>query len=302
MTIQLRLIRPFTVTPDNLTSSIPESEAEYNIGVTYAAGEVVQDTIGAEATHHLFESVAAGNLGNPLTDESKWIDLGATNRWAMFDSVNGTQTISDNNIEVEIEVTGRADGLALLNMSGETVAVAMEDDGGNLVYDETFSLVSAAGITSWYAYFSETIAYDSELVLTDLPLYSNPTITVVVSSDSGDVAVGTLVVGQSAELGMTQLGARGGITDYSRKTTDDFGNVSLIERAYAKRVSFRTVVENSLVDQVFDILTAVRAVPCVWVGAEDYRLTWVYGWAREWATEITYHTHSFVTLEIEGLT
>lgn len=299
---QLKLIRPFTVTPDNLTTTVDETGNEYSPAVTYAEGEVVQFTYGADATHRRYESVVAGNVGNALTDESKWLDLGATNRWAMFDQVNGTQTTNDNDIGVSIDVTGRADGIALFNVSAETIEVTVDDAVGNEVFNQTYSLVSSAGITSWYAYFSEEIAYSSDLVITDLPLFTDPTITVEITSDSGDVACGTLVLGQVKDLGGTLYGARGGITDYSRKTTDEFGNTSITERAFAKRVGFKTMIPNSMVDGVFDALVAVRAIPCVWVGTEDFRSTWIYGWARDWATEIAFVNDSYVTVEIEGLT
>lgn len=299
---QLTLIRPFTVTAANLTSSVAESGTEYSAAVTYATGDVVQYTVGTDATHRRYESVADANVGHELTDEAWWLDLGATNRWAMFDQVNGTQTESDNDIDVSVAVTGRADGLALFNMTAETVEVTMDDADGNEVYNETFSLVSTAGIGDWYSYFNEPITYAPDLVLTDLPLYTDPTVTVSITSDSGDVACGTMVLGQTKQLGGTQYGARGGITDYSRKTTDDFGNTTLVERAFAKRSSFRLMVDNILVDGVYDALVAVRATPCVWIGSEDFRMTWVFGWARDWAAEITYVSHSMINIEIEGLT
>jgi hypothetical protein len=47
-----------------------------------------------------------------------------------------------------------------------------------------------------------------------------------------------MVLGQLRDLGSTPLGAKGGITDYSKKSTDDFGNLSLVERGFAKRWSF----------------------------------------------------------------
>lgn len=484
----MKLVRPYTITPGNLTSSVPLDDApEYSVSATYGVGDRVMSTTGAAPNFRKYESLAAGNVGNALDDTSKWLDLGPVNRWAMFDTKNGTATTSAANISVSVAIDGRADGLALFGLDAERVYAAMSYIGTQhsnlLIYSEQFdnaawtktattitanaalapdgtmsadeviettaatnhsvvasatleagaqytlsvyakantasviqvlldhisgtndwanfdliagtvsagpleaaiedagngwyrcsitgisatasssavymsiidsptgtrvrnyvgtgrslylwgaqleasafatsyvptttaaitttthtpwrklvNLQSDSGITSWYEYFTEEISYKTEVVLTGLPLYANPTISVTISAADGVVSCGTMVVGQSRELGGAVYGAKGGIQDYSRKETDDFGNYTLVERSYAKRNTFRVVCENGGVDEIFNLLAEVRATPVVWLGTEDYALTWSYGWARDWAVEIAYPTKSFLTIEIEGLT
>jgi len=298
----MKLIRPFTVTAASLTSNVPETGTEYAVSGTYALGDVVINTTGASPTNHSYESLVAGNTGNALTDASKWLDLGATNRWAMFDNVNGTTTTVASPINVTVAVTGRADGVALLGMSGESVQVIVRDSGSTIIYDETTSLISDSGVSSWYDYFSEEIAYITDLVITDIPLYTNPTVQVIITSGSGNVSCGTMVVGQVRELGGTIYGAKAGIQDYSRKETDDFGNYTLVERSFAKRSSSKIVCDNAQVDAIFSLLAQYRATPVVWVGTDTYSHTWLFGWARDWAIEIVIADKSYLSLEIEGLT
>lgn len=299
----MKLLRPFTVTPGNLTTNVPLLDAsEYSATASYAVGDVVMSTTGTAPTYHKYESLAATNVGNALDDVSKWLDLGPVNRWAMFDTKNGTATTATGSIDTSIQITGRADGLTLFGLDATSVQVTVTTGDYGTVYSQTFGLQADSGITSWYGYFTEEVVYKSDLVVTDLPLYSNPTITVSIIKDGAGATCGTFVVGQSVELGGTVYGAKGGIQDYSRKETDDFGNYTLVERSYSKRNTYRVVCENNRVDAIFDLLAEVRATPVIWIGTDDYSFSWAFGWARDWAVEIAYPTKSFLTIEIEGLT
>lgn len=278
--------------------------AEYSATATYGLGDTVINAVLGAADHHTYESLAASNVGHPLTDAAWWLDLGPTNRFRMFDQSNSTVSTTTNyGIDVIVAVgADRCDGIALLNVDAQSVQVQVTHPTLGTIYDQTYSLLKDSGITSWYDYFTEEIVYGGDLVLTDLPLNSGVNVRAFMTSSIGAVTCGTMVLGQTRILGGTNYGARGGITDYSRKTTDDFGNTSLVERAYAKRTTYRISCENGMVDTIFALLAQYRATPVVWVGSEDYAMTWLYGWARDWAVEIAYPTTSFLSLEVEGLT
>lgn len=474
----MKLIRPFTVTAANLTSNVAEDGTypEYAVSATYALGAIVIETVGPTASHHAYESLVAGNVGNPLTNAAKWLDLGATNRFAMFDQSNGSATTNATSIDASIAVTGRADGLALLNLDAQTVdiemnvaspphtnlalysgahngpswsvfdSVVIEDsqigpsgrrnadkftgtgtgptvlrqnittgapyftmshelapgtatsahmatNGLGLVahfdliagvatlvmgtacgmdklengfyrcwvtvaqtptpisigwilgptsvfdvtttdslyvgnsqfeeasapsarivttsapvtssiseiYSQTFNLQSDSGVSSWYDYFSEEIIFATDLVLTDLPLYTSPIIRAVINK-TGTASCGNMIVGQGRELGDVVYGARVGIADYSRKTVDDFGNYTLVERSFAKRTSFKIVIPNTQIDQMQTLLAGYRATPVMWIGTDQYAATWVFGFYKDFSIEIAFVEKSNVTLEIEGLT
>ena len=83
--------------------AIGPTETAYNPATTYALG----DTVYSAAAHRCYESLAAGNLGNPLpvlpeTETTKWIDVGPTNRWAMFDLSRNTQTVAASPLTVVV--------------------------------------------------------------------------------------------------------------------------------------------------------------------------------------------------------
>lgn len=292
------LIRPLTIDSSNLTSNVAlDDGGEYSSTATYALGDVVIDTA---TTYHAYESLADSNTGNALTDSASWLDHGAVNRLAMFDQVVGTVT-ENSSIDVTIAGTSVLNGLALFNLDAQSVQVTVTNASGTL-YDETVSLRSTFGITDWYAWFTQEISYKSDMVLTDLPPNSGTNVRVQITSTSGSVSCGTMVLGKLRSLGTGPFyGLRGGITDYSRKTTDDFGNATLVERPYAKRISYNTMVPNGDIDGVFNALTDVRATPSVWIGVTDYGMTSTYGWPRDWGITISYPTQSLLSLEIEGL-
>lgn len=151
------MTRPYSVTAANLTSNVAITGTEYAVSGTYALGATVINTTGTSPTYHEYESLIADNTGNALTDATKWLDLGAINRFRMFDTVNGTTTTNATSINVTVAVTGRADSIGLLGLDAETVQVIMTAGVYGTVYDQTYSLLSDSGITSWYEYFSEDV-------------------------------------------------------------------------------------------------------------------------------------------------
>lgn len=267
---------------------------------TYALGDTVI-VVGADS-HHAYESLAAGNLNNAVTDVTKWLDLGATNRWKMFDEAVQSQTSNPDSIDVTLAVPGRMDSLVLQNLSASEARIQMTDAVEGLVYDQTFSLVSDSGITDWYAYFFEPIVRVTELGVTDLPPYSNPTVQVTLTADSELVLCGSCVVGLSKDLGNTQYGASIGITDFSRVEEDAFGNLAVTRRAYSRKAAFTFWILAAQVDDIYNLLAGYRATPVVVIGSGLYGATIVYGFISDFRIEIAYPTRSLGTLEMKGLT
>jgi hypothetical protein len=115
----MKMILPFTVDDTSLLySNVPESEGpEYDATITYGLAAVVV------SSHRAYESLQASNVGHALTNTSWWLDLGPTNRWKMFDQSNGSQTVLANQVSTSVQVTGRADSVALLNVAAKRVNI-----------------------------------------------------------------------------------------------------------------------------------------------------------------------------------
>lgn len=297
------VVRPVTITDDILiSSSVPESEAVWSSGTTYAADAIVRGHTDATA-HKLYESQQASNTNhNPTTDDGTWwLEIGPTNTWAMFDTTISTQTEDENEIEVVIEPPGLVDTISVQAVSAASLRIIQVDDDEGTVYDETFSLVSDSGITDPYAYCFEPIERLSELTVTGLKPYAGSTVTVTLAADGETVLCGALIPGLSRDIGGAQYGATVGIIDFTRKSRDAFGRYTVIPGAFSKRANFQVMVENTFIDQLQNLLTSLRATPTLYVGSETYASTTVYGFFRDFNVEIAYPTKSLCTIEIEGL-
>ena len=267
----LRLLQPIEMTDAGLSaSSVPETDyPEWAVGATYAAG----DRVIKAATHRVYESAVAANIGNDPVSTGKWIDIGPTNRWAMFDQALGSLTQADGSIIVTLDPASAANAVALLDVTGATVRV------------------QAAG-------YDRLVAATGTALFLDMPLSDGP-VTVSVAGP-GTVSVGTLLIGQIVGLGVTESAPSAGITDYSRKETGEFGEVTVVQRAWAKRMSVAGLISTDAIDLVFGRIASVRAVPSLWIGDEALESITVYGFFKDFSIEVGENV-SKLSLSIEGL-
>lgn len=292
----MKFLKPTVITDALLVSSnVPETDyAAWSGATTYALADRVI------SAHHIYESLQAANLNHAVTDAAWWLDLGATNRWKMFDQGVGSQTSMASQIVVTVE-PGLINSIALLDIEAQSVQIEVVADALT-IYDETFVIGDDAILNDWFEYFFEDIDPQTDLTVVGLPVYSGGEVTVTINAPI-TAKCGTMVVGKMVQVGGTRSGAGVSIIDYSKKETDIYGNTTLIERSYAKRVTADVIVENSRLDYVSRQLALVRATPCVWVTDSDgtYGSMTVYGFYRDWGININYPTHSEASLTIEGL-
>lgn len=268
----LQVLRPVEVTGGMLSySSVAEDDApEWAAGATYPAGARVM--LGAG--HRVYESLIPLNTGkHPVDSVGAWLDAGPTNRWAMFDQALGTATRADRQVQVTV-AAGAVNAVGLIDVKATSVRV---QSGG---YDRTASATSGT------------------VTFLDLPGGSAP-VTITVSGDAG-VEIGTLLVGQLSALGITEASPTAAITDFSRKVIDDFGEVTIVKRAFAKTMSARALIDTAAVDVVAARIANVRAKPCLWIGQDGVAALTIYGFFKEFSVEIG-ETFSKLSLSIEGM-
>ena len=295
----MKVIKPRAFTPAMLVSTTAtETVPAYSAATTYAQGD------RAHTGGSIYESTAAANTGNaPASSPTWWTRVGPDNRAAMFDNqVSTATTQADGPLTVVLQ-PGYVGAIGLVGLAGTSVEITVKNGAaGPTVYSKTISLDGSV-VTDWYDYFFADFDPLTEVVLTDLPPYNNAQITVSISG--ANVACGALVVGTPFTIGRVEHGASAGITDYSRKDTDEFGTTTFLQRSYAKRMSARMLIPNSDLRKTQRILSDLRATPSMWVGSEDtttYSPLVVFGWYRDFGIDIQYSTHSLVSLEVEGLT
>ena len=297
----MKIIRPVDVDDSVFQSSdVPEADyAAWAGGTTYADEDRVIVTTGY---HKIYESQQAANTGNdPTTDDGTWwVEVSSTNRWKMFNAIVQEQTVQASEINTVLQSTTVVNSVALINLDATTVQITVTDSVEGLVYDETYTMTSYSGIQDWYAYFFEPIIRDTQLAVTDLPPYANADIGVTISS-SGDAKCGALVIGQFAVLGLSQHGVSLSIVDYSTKTTDADGNVTITDGAYSDKMEVDVVLDTAQIGQVKRTLTSLRTTPAVWIAQDNQSDLVIYGYYREFDIILSNPTTSVCSLQIEGL-
>lgn len=293
----MKMIRPLPVTEALLTSSsVPENDfAAWSSATTYAVGDKVIKA------HRIWQSVVASNLNHdPETSGvSFWVDIGPTNRWALFDTMVGTQTTATDGMTMVL-APGRIDALSLLSCTCAEVEITLTV-GAETVYSRTESMIDSGVIVDWFGYFFDEPVPRSDLVLTDLPVYGEGVLTVALTG-VGTIACGALIIGRQAEIGNVLTSPSVGIIDFSSITRDDFGSPTLIKRSFSKRCDVRMVLTRAQVDYVYALLADYRATPLVWIGSENaYQALIVFGYYKDFEIDIAFPTFSYCTLSIEGM-
>ncbi|ODU08001.1 MAG: hypothetical protein ABS84_14925 [Rubrivivax sp. SCN 71-131] len=274
----------------------------------YAIGNRVIST----TTHRKYEAVAASGPGSGGAVDptgsgaiGKWIDVGPTNRWAMFDEAIATVTTEADSIVVVLKPGKVTPALVIIGAAAATWAVSVTDQGGVGPNTQTFSgAFDTSYVDGWDEYMTAPVVFNSDLVLTGLPLFSDPQITITLARTGDTVGVSALIVGGLVEIGAPMYGLTMGIQDYSRKETDAFGATTLVQRAFSRKVEVRLQCDAITLNSVYGMLSTLRATPVVWVPVDQAgrEATIVYGWYRDFSVDLAGPRHFFCTLQLEGLT
>ena len=296
----MKIVIPITIDDSVfIDSNVPENDKPaYDPNATYAKDAQVI------STHKVYCSLVDNNKGNAVTDISKWSFMGSSNRWRMHDQKLQVQTTNAGSIQNTYQISTPINCISLLNISAATLRAVMVDNNGQPVWDsKDISLVSASGIQEMYSYFFEPIARKTDLMLANIPLYANARLIVTLTEpQAGQVRCGEIILGTFRDIGATLYGAKLGITDYSVKTQDGFGNYTIIERPYRRTGDFIVQVQKGYVDQLHNLMASRRAKPTLYIGADDYGASMIYGFFKDFNAVINYPMTSQCAISIEGLT
>lgn len=301
-TSTLTVVQPLAVLPAMLVSTdVPEADyPAWAAGTTYAEG----DRVIVVADHKVYQSVIAGNVGKPpATSPTAWAEVSATNRWKAFDRSVSTQTAKASSISYRLKPGQAITTLSALNLKGcNSMRVRVVDVTYGTVYDRTENLAGVPVAADWWEWYFGEKRTPTQALFSDLPSF--PAADVLIDfTGTAELAVGVILLGNVKKFSMgVRMGARVGIQDYSRKERNDFGDVLLVERAFAKRASFSLLLKSAEVDQFAKFLASVRATPCLWIGSSRFESTTVYGFYKSFDIVLSYFDFADCELDLEGLT
>jgi hypothetical protein len=295
----MKVIKPNPVTVASIVSSnLQETEPAWVSTTNYSIGAVVYDGFDG-----IYQAITANLNKQPSLNPLDWAYLRASNRWALFDSEINTASTRQNLIDFRL-ATGNQQGFALLNMTGASVEITVTDGlNGPVVYTNKQSLVGQ--VFDWFQYFFFDIETQrNQAVFVDLPLNYINTYTRVVVEGTGTVSIGGCTFGRLLTIGSSEYGFTSGITDYSVKQTDEFGTSTFVRRGFSKRMTGRVLVPNNELNRVQRTLYELRAIPALWFASQNPNLEEalvVFGYYKDFSTDISYPNYSYCSLDIEGL-
>lgn len=247
--------------------------ATYAANVTYAKDDTVTDLAG----HQLYQSMVAGNVGQALSDKSKWLPLGATNRWKVFDKAVNSQTVGSGPLSFTLAPGQLINTLMLLNVAGASVTVTQSESG----YSATKSLVRH-DVLSWYDFFYEEPIRSGDVVFEDIPPYPTSSLTVTVDNGAADAKMGCCLIGKYRVMGKVLASMSGGVLSYSTSTTDTFGNVTMVKRNNAKRLNLDVLIPAGFEDEAFRLFSAYTDTEIAIIAGDKYSMGIGYGFLGQW--------------------
>lgn len=283
-----------------LATDVPEDAnySEWSAAVNYVAGNRVK----VSSAHKNYEAASANLNKSPLTNKLIWLEVGATNRWKVFDDRTLSQTEQNESMSYTLLPGKVVNTVGLINCHAKSARVRVSDPVDGLVYDKEKKFLGSISKGDWYEYFFEEIVRSTEMVFDDLPAYGSAQVKIDIENALNMVRCGVITIGfkRTFGLGVSQ-GIGVSIQDYSRREINDFGDPEFVKRGYAKTASFTVPLHHYEVDVVQRLFASIRATPTLFIGSKLYNATILYGWFRDFDVNINYRFSSEANFEVESL-
>lgn len=277
--MRMIVIPPTPVTDTILTSStISEPDTGETVWVSYTS--VIGDERISTVTHRVYKAVTA-NTDDPVDgvnlDPKTWLNVRATNRFAMFDNKNSTKSTETTQLITEITagiINTSVAGFAIEEVNN--INIIVDDPTEGEVFNQDVNMNDNSKVTDWYLYFTTPIVKKTEFILTGLPAYGAATIKM--TADGNDIKFGNLVIGNDLNLGITNTKIKATLSDFSVYDTDEFGNTSIEPGLTAKILDYDVTIIEGDETRVFNIMDSLTGIVCVWVGDVTLGLSLTFGY------------------------
>lgn len=267
----MRAFIPYTITDEMLISSTivepDENEPLYDSGTSYALSDEV--SVVEENSHLVYVSLASNNLGNAVTDTTKWKLKGKTNRHRMFDYSQGNPSVGTSPVTVILRPGKRIDAIAL-DLKATMLDVTVKNGiDGPIIYTFDGYLLER-NVTSWYEFFFAPFTYRKVVATFNVPPAPDPVIYITLTDPSGVVELNRLAIGQSIYLGEVQdTGPIIDTNNYSQITTDDFGTTTFVPVPSKPKADLTVFARASKTDLISQFRKDSEAKIVVWSGLDD---------------------------------
>jgi hypothetical protein len=279
-------------------------EAAWNPATNYTLGTVVIRS----TTHRRYENTLAGvdaGLPEAAASASRWLDVGPTNKYAMFDTLRDTQTEASSPLTVVLTPGERIDAIGVAGLEAAEISISMTVDAVE-VYTYTESL-STRDVLGWYDFFFEPFTFKPTVARFDIPPYTNGVITITITTETGTVKCGAVIIGRQTYIGKLQLGAVSEEQNFSRIEREFDGTATLIQRRSIPKLTGQVFADKANTNRIRKLRTNLNAIPAFWSGLDDstdddfYDATQIIGIYKRFEIDITYPEHTLINLEVEEI-
>lgn len=285
------VLAPITFTPARIESiraggaELPEDGSPvWKPGTTYAVG----DRVHVPEERRVYESAQSGNTGKDPTQALNrfnatgvatwWIEIGPTNRAAMFDAIISTPTYGPSPLTITLR-PGAFNGIAMFGLDADALRIEVtEPDAGTMVYSYDAPLEGSAP-ADYYEYFFEPFKPQTQFIATGIEPYANAQVRITLTKATGLARIGMLAIGDLKPLGVPQRGASVEPVDYSYVGTDQFGSTKITRRNSATGLSVQASMDIDDANTVLQTVKDLLGVPVVVIGsrAAGYEALTVFG-------------------------
>lgn len=280
--------------------AIGDTYAVYAAGTNYALDDIVIDPVA----HKAYTSQAAGNLGNALSDTTKWLDSGQTNRYAMFDAYRNTRTVSPVPIVVTLKPGQRCNSLALSGVLADTAVITVVSRG-ETVYPLTKTLRTRETF-GWYDYFFGSFTRKVTMVTWDMPPYTDAEITITLSAATGNVECGLCAIDTFVHVGKVEYNPRVSGLNYSEVERDQWNNAKMTPARNIPAVELRVDIERIRVNRLRELMDEINSVPVVIAGLDDdthgyFDALFIVGFVRRYEFDLAHPNDAYLNLSLEEI-
>ncbi len=256
---------PTGITAGTVYYALTVTTDTYTLAATVGGAAI--NTTGSQSGVHTANGNPNINHPPALDDGSHWLDVGPTNKWAMFDALRNTRTWQASPLTVVLTPGQGVNSLFLGNLVADSVTVTVTS-GGSPVYTSTVDL-STRVVANWYDWFFAPFTTKPSVLLLDLPPFSGGVITVTITRVAGDVGCGILAIGNSVYLGQTEHGATARSKNFSKIDRSFDGTALLIPRRNVPTSTQTIWFKKTRTKALMDLFNLLNAVPAVWSGLDE---------------------------------
>lgn len=258
------------------SSSINEpdtGETLYNPATTYDTGEkaLVTGESDNDYNHWIYISLKDGNTGNyppnNLTgDDPWWAKYQRSNRWRMWDNRAGSVSTYSGELVVQVTPGSLYNTVALFDLAVTALNVNMYDSTAGEVYDVDVEMIDLNGINDYYQWFFYPLKFKKNVILIDLPPYTNAYITITASNSGGATVIGEFVTALSLPIGEAGYPFTYAIDNYNRKSRDLLDFPTIEQREFVNSINYRFVGYSKLNNYVKSEIGKYVNDPALFIG------------------------------------